>query len=483
MSDINRLVIDNFQSHEHTVIEFGKGLNVITGPSDQGKSAILRALKWVLYNEPRGTEFIRHGASTARVSIELSNGYEIIRERSKSRNKYTVISPDGTVQSFEGFGNEVPEEVIKAHGIPKVTLDKDLKSSLNIADQLESPFLIAETGAVRAKAIGRLTGVHIIDNAIRECMVDIRRESQSEDRIRNQLKDISSKIDDFQYLDEMEKRLQESEELIQKLGSLIERMRLAENTRDRYEEAKTEQEKTQTVLKKLENLEDCETTILRCNGLALKLDSIKRLGQSLYKVEEGIRESEEMQKRTENLEMVKRLVDELDDKCSRKNSLEELNRLKAGLDRELKRCHSVLDASEVIKDVEHHAKLLESKIQRINQLAEINEKYRNIIRDMQKAGMYLNKIKHASLAEEQVAQAEKDILRLTKLQEIKQNLDSISSYITEGEKYLGNNKEQIDRLLEKYLGHLKVLGRCPLCGSAISDAELKDIIKHYEEVH
>ena len=54
MTNIKKIIIDNFQSHEHTEIEFGPGLNVIVGPSDYGKSAVVRALRWVLYNEPRG---------------------------------------------------------------------------------------------------------------------------------------------------------------------------------------------------------------------------------------------------------------------------------------------------------------------------------------------------------------------------------------------------------------------------------------------
>lgn len=47
MSYIKKLVVDNFQSHEHTEVEFGPGLNVIVGPSDHGKSALVRALRWL----------------------------------------------------------------------------------------------------------------------------------------------------------------------------------------------------------------------------------------------------------------------------------------------------------------------------------------------------------------------------------------------------------------------------------------------------
>lgn len=207
MVNITKVKIENFQSHKDTTLEFVKGLNVITGPSDQGKSAIIRAIKWALYNEPRGTDFIRYGAEYAKVTVGLSNGFKIIRERSQSRNRYTVINPEKKSIVLEGFGNDVPEEVVKAHGIPKIVIDSDISSSLNIADQLEGPFLLSETGALRAKAIGRLTGLHVIDRAIRECMADLRRENQELARIQNDLDNVCKKLEKYDKLYIVEEKL------------------------------------------------------------------------------------------------------------------------------------------------------------------------------------------------------------------------------------------------------------------------------------
>jgi ABC-type transporter Mla maintaining outer membrane lipid asymmetry ATPase subunit MlaF len=52
--NIKKLIIENFQSHKYTEVDFSEGFNIIFGPSDYGKSAIIRALRWVLYNEPGG---------------------------------------------------------------------------------------------------------------------------------------------------------------------------------------------------------------------------------------------------------------------------------------------------------------------------------------------------------------------------------------------------------------------------------------------
>ena len=55
-----QLVIENFQSHEKTALEFCSGINTIVGSSNSGKSAILRALYWVVYNKPGGFGFSSH---------------------------------------------------------------------------------------------------------------------------------------------------------------------------------------------------------------------------------------------------------------------------------------------------------------------------------------------------------------------------------------------------------------------------------------
>ena len=65
---IKTVKIHDFQSHEDSFMEFEKGLNIIVGPSDSGKSAVIRAIKWALFNEiGKGDYFVRYsGCSTLR---------------------------------------------------------------------------------------------------------------------------------------------------------------------------------------------------------------------------------------------------------------------------------------------------------------------------------------------------------------------------------------------------------------------------------
>ena len=111
---IKKIELINFQSHSHTEIEFDRGLNVILGNSDAGKTAILRAIKWALYNEPRGDYFIRQGEKNVSVKIVFSNGVVVERSRTPSKNSYYLLDAQGEEMRFEGFGLDVPKEITDA---------------------------------------------------------------------------------------------------------------------------------------------------------------------------------------------------------------------------------------------------------------------------------------------------------------------------------------------------------------------------------
>ena len=55
---ISGLLLKNFQSHKKTILHFHPGVNAIIGKSNSGKTAILRALYWIIYNRPSGISFV-----------------------------------------------------------------------------------------------------------------------------------------------------------------------------------------------------------------------------------------------------------------------------------------------------------------------------------------------------------------------------------------------------------------------------------------
>ena len=170
---ITSVTLKNFQAHKDTTVQFDRGLNIIVGESNNGKTSILRGILWAIDNQPLGNDFIMAGENDCSVTINFSDGTYIKRGRTvKDTGYYEIryIDDNGKYidQTYRGFTNAVPVEVANVHQMPKVNITKDIETHLNVLSQLDGPFLLTESPLVKASAIGRITGTHVIDAAIKE---------------------------------------------------------------------------------------------------------------------------------------------------------------------------------------------------------------------------------------------------------------------------------------------------------------------------
>ncbi len=83
------LFIENFEIIKKEHIVFNKGLTLITGESRNGKSAIFRALKYLLLNPSGSQNKIRIGTDCAKVRM-LYNGNDITWVRTKKESMYII---------------------------------------------------------------------------------------------------------------------------------------------------------------------------------------------------------------------------------------------------------------------------------------------------------------------------------------------------------------------------------------------------------
>ena len=121
---LNKIKIENFQSHKKTELDLVPGVNVVVGKSNSGKTAILRALKWLVFNRPLGFRF--HSEFTddpTFVSIE-----DEINEIGMEKDKNGAIYYVGE-QSFEKMGTDIPDLAKEALNL----------TELNFSDQLNKP--------------------------------------------------------------------------------------------------------------------------------------------------------------------------------------------------------------------------------------------------------------------------------------------------------------------------------------------------------
>ena len=166
-------MLEDFQSHEKSIFNFDKGLNILTGLSNAGKSSISRALSLILFNT-WDKSWVKFGAKYCRISLETDTGIFVVREKGEKINKYILTLPDCAPETFEAFGTGVPEQVQQALKIQEVQVDTTDKLNLNLAGQMDALFLLSQTGSYRAKVLGKLSGATYLDHAIRELNKDKR---------------------------------------------------------------------------------------------------------------------------------------------------------------------------------------------------------------------------------------------------------------------------------------------------------------------
>jgi exonuclease SbcC len=171
---ILKVDIENFQKHSKFVAEFTPHVNCIIGETDKGKSCLVRAIKWVLFNEPKGDIVRKSGTRETRVTLVLDNGYTVTRIKSSKENAYIINET-----RYDSFGKDIPEEVTRVLSAIPMVVEKD-GIILNISDQLAPPFLLSESGGLRMKVLNKLIGSDILDFVAVDLNKDILRIGREE---------------------------------------------------------------------------------------------------------------------------------------------------------------------------------------------------------------------------------------------------------------------------------------------------------------
>ena len=209
MRHITRLRIKDFQNHRDTDIRLEEGINLITGSSDAGKSAILRALNAVLHNKwPRGNSYVRRGATHTEITVEFSDGIEVKRLKSEALNAVTVTRPtseddpawanEERTTNYENFGRVLPPEILDALGSPPCDEEGD---GISYAEQLAPYFLVSLNANQLPRAISRLTGISEIEEAVDLLASDKREAKRQADDYLKRVRDLEVKLEPFSTLD------------------------------------------------------------------------------------------------------------------------------------------------------------------------------------------------------------------------------------------------------------------------------------------
>ena len=159
---ITELTITNFQAHHKLRLGLDPHITTIVGPSDVGKSAVIRALRWLVFNRPVGTDFINWDKpnNTAEVTAFVGPLCAVTRRRGPGVNSYSITDHE----AYNAFGNDVPPAVAEVLNLGEV----------NFQRQHDSPFWFTETAGEVSRRLNQIIDLAIIDTTLANLAAAIR---------------------------------------------------------------------------------------------------------------------------------------------------------------------------------------------------------------------------------------------------------------------------------------------------------------------
>jgi DNA repair protein SbcC/Rad50 len=481
MIHFKKLIIKNFQSHVHTELDFHSGLNVFVGPSDSGKSAILRALRWVLFNSPRGTEHIRIGANICEVALHLDNGTIIKRIRNQhSINRYQLEKDGEEPQIFEGFGSEVPLEIANAHQFRSLQLEqKDI--FLQVGNQLDGPFLLSESSGVKAKIIGLVSGAHLIDRALKKLNSDRTQLAFQNKHLLQQRKNVEQKLHPFENLDVLESVLLKAEkkasDIKEKQALLIQLKQLAH----KYILVSQEKETQKKILERFPNIREAEHISFSLENKLLYLRQYRHLSIRYHLHINEKQQQKYIYEKTESLTQMQQILQEIDMKMKwidhyRKHQIEY-----GKIHQEQVKWKQIWQRTEQVETGRNLVSTVEVKRDQLGKLVELKRVWEDTTNRKQRVEQFL--VSNQNFLENlqiHLPEVETKLLLLSQLQAYLVDLQDKRKRILIGNQWLADISKNLQELVKEYGDLLAEHGECPICGSEINDHLIQHLIQELE---
>lgn len=528
MNTIVEITIENFQAHLKTKVTVAPNgqLTVLTGPSDAGKTATIRALRWVLYNIPQGTDFIRHGASFARVTVEYASGHKVIRERSRSSyNRYKIIVPGiDKPEVYEGFGNNVPLEVQQVTGVVPVTIG-DMEFNLNISEQLDGPFLgKSVSSGARAKVLGKLAGTEEVDYANKTIGTDLHRKRQEEKSLEKELQDLSDKIKAYNYLDDLGKNITELKAAFDQLKNdmvLMERLRqlscelqevnkhadeklriitalrhrleqltlmIAEIesdlvTRDKlyrlvddYEQANIKIQHCFTILSQTAGIDKASALIKQTQKDWDSLNTLSNLIDRILYAYTAAQKAKKSIEATNDNDLIADLIQATEELFNRNQQLNQLAAKLSIANKYFTQSETVLKSTMMLPTLTKLVKQVEQDHNKYVQLHMLAAKIVKNNTNLSQAAKILQQTGNAEQLLDLIHDTKQAVIQRTRLQNYYVDLDQVTRGAEYSKQKTQETAGKIQEAEQRYIKLLTSLGVCPTCGSKIKPEKLKEVI-------
>lgn len=271
---IESVLLKNFQRHEKLRVDFDPHLTVLTGPTDAGKSSVLRAIKWVCTNRPGGNSFARL-ESGGDVSVRLKvDGTTLRRSRDGGRNLYVLGG-----EEYRAFGTGVPDPVV---GLLNV-------NDLNFQGQHDAAFFFSLPPGEVAKRLNAVVDLDLIDTTLANAAAEVRRARSGEELTKGRLEECTRKRDELSWIKEADADLKSLERIQEDTDAKRVRIAAVESliveVRGLDKERREASEMRKDALASLGKTEIVISLRERLERVGSCLNEIKRLGEERCRLE------------------------------------------------------------------------------------------------------------------------------------------------------------------------------------------------------
>lgn len=214
---IDCLSILNFQKHAKLEIKLDPCITIISGPTDSGKSSIIRAIRWCCLNRPGGEAFLKDGESLVQVKLKVDH-CEVVRQRGGEINSYFL-----DCNRYTAFGQGIPESVADLLNV----------DDINFSGQHDPPFWFMLSPGEVSRELNQIINLGLIDSTLSNLATELRKSRAeigvSEERLQSALirRDRYSWVKeaehDWREVEKLEKEIGEKRERIASIASIIEK--------------------------------------------------------------------------------------------------------------------------------------------------------------------------------------------------------------------------------------------------------------------
>lgn len=403
---LTRLRLRNVKSYVDETIEFMPGINSISGENGHGKTTILEAIGYALFDHLPYPErdFLRRGTKSGSVELEFVGDDEIpyTLKRKVGGSDISLHTPLGKIT-----GKKDVQDWLIDNLFPHVRDARELRSIFeNTLGVPQGSFTtaFAQTPSARKSVFDTILGVDEYKNAYTELRTTVNTVEEHINQLEKQKIELETRTENF---DELKR---EKTELQTQTTRLSEDM---EKTQKRLEELDSRKKELETVREQLQELEKRLQTLRASRDVAI---------QQLSRIQREIEQAEAAEKKALELEEKHREYEESE------QTLRQLYARREQRSKDSQTINNLKSRLEVLQEREQRKRELEQQITQLSrekeQLLPLAEKQERVEREIETIERELKEPLQRLIYEKRVLQREQE-----RAEELKERIKTLQGEI------------------------------------------------------